>query len=146
VLAAPSPAPAVPAAPSAAPAVAVPVAPGPPQAGSTTPGPAPAAGWGEPAGAPPAAARPPALPPAPLILAPSPRQIVPGPWNTQRRSLADLANEQLRRDRKDPLAQGMEGARREDCLRGGEGNKAPVTGLLNAPSVVGRALSGNCPR
>jgi hypothetical protein len=71
--------------------------------------------------------------------------LVPGPWNTQRRSLADMANEQLRRGKpKDPLAAGMEGAAREDCLRGGtEGSER---GLLNAPSVVGRALSGNCPR
>ena len=73
--------------------------------------PAPAApGWGAPGVAPPA--RAPALPPAPLILPSSPRAIVPGPWNTQRRSLADMANEQLRRGKpKDPLEEGMEGAR-----------------------------------
>ena len=95
--------------------------------------------------APPAAARP-ALPPAPVILPPSQRQIVPGPWNTQRRSLADMANEQLRRgEAKDPLAEGMEGAARQDCLRGGD-KQGSVSGLLNAPFVVGRALSGNCPK
>jgi hypothetical protein len=130
------------------PPLTVPVAPGPPQAGSAppgaAPGPAPAPGWGAPGVAPPVTARP-ALPPAPLILPPSPRVIVPGPWNTQRRSLADMANEQLRRGKpKDPLAEGMEGASREDCLRGdGAGAER---GLLNAPAVVGRALSGNCPK
>jgi hypothetical protein len=85
------------------------------------------------------------LPPPSAILPPAPRQIVPGPWNTQRRSLADMANEQLRRDRKDPLEQGMEGAARHDCLRNG-GTEGPVTGILNAPSVIGQALSGNCPK
>jgi hypothetical protein len=87
----------------------------------------------------------PALPPAPVILPPSPRQIAPGPWNTQRRSLADMANEQLRRGKPgDSLTEGMEGAAREDCLRGG--GPGSERGLLNAPSVVGRALTGNCPR
>ena len=100
-------------------------------------------GWGAPGVAPPA--RAPALPPAPVILPPAPRQIVPGPWNTQRRSLADMANEQLRRDRKGALEEGMEGAGRTDCLH------APATqpnagGLLQLPSVVGRATSGNCPK
>jgi hypothetical protein len=90
-------------------------------------------------------ARPPALPPPPVILPPAPRQIGPGPWNTQRRSLADMANEQLRRDRKDPLAEGMEGAGRDDCLH------APATapqagGLLQLPSVAARALTGKCAR
>lgn len=85
------------------------------------------------------------LPPPARIPPPSPRQIVPGPWNTQRRSLADMANEQLRRDRKDPLAAGMEGAARRDCLRGGAPT-GPVTGLLNAPAVLGQALAGDCPK
>jgi hypothetical protein len=120
----------------------VPVAPGSPQAGSAVPVPTPAPGWGAPGVAPPAVARPPALPPAPIIT-PSPRQLAPGPWNTQRRSLADMANEQLRRQRKDPLAEGVEGAGRDDCLH------PPATapqagGLLQLPSLAGRALSGNC--
>jgi hypothetical protein len=89
-------------------------------------------------------ARPPALPPAPVILPPAPRQIVPGPWNTQRRSLADMANEQLRRGKpKDPLAEGMEGAGRDDCLHAPD-KPQQAGGLLAAPSVIGRALSGNC--
>jgi hypothetical protein len=90
-------------------------------------------------------ARPPALPPAPVILPPAPRQIVPGPWNTQRRSLADMANEQLRRDRKDPLAEGMEGAGRDDCLHA-PAREPAAGGLLQLPSVIGRGLSGGCAR
>jgi hypothetical protein len=130
---------------SQGPVIDVPVAPGSPRAGSATPVPAPGPGWGAPGVAPPAPARPP-LPPAPQILPPDTRVIAPGPWNTQRRSLADMANEQLRRGKpRDPLAEGMEGAGREDCLRGGE-KQGSVGGLLNAPSVVGRALSGNCPK
>jgi hypothetical protein len=90
-------------------------------------------------------ARPPALPPAPVILPPSPRQIAPGPWNTQRRSLADMANEQLRRERKDPLSEGMEGAGRDDCLHP-PGREPQAGGLLQLPNVVGRALGGRCAR
>jgi hypothetical protein len=71
---------------------------------------------------------------------------VPGPWNTQRRSLADMANEQLRRGKpKDALEEGMGGAARQDCLHASE-KPGAVTGLLNAPSVIGQALSGNCPK
>lgn len=103
-------------------------------------------GWGAPGVAPPAVARPPALPPAPVILPLSPRQLAPGPWNTQRRSLADMANEQLRRGKpKDPLAEGMGEAGRDDCLRAPR-NEGAAGGLLAAPSVIGRALSGNCPK
>lgn len=123
------------------------MAPGSPRAGSATPVPAPGPGWGEPGVGPPAVARPPALPPAPVILPPARPPLVDGPFRPpQRRSLADMANEQLRRGKpKDPLAEGMEGAAREDCLRGDERERA-VGGLLNAPSVLGRALSGNCPK
>lgn len=81
-----------------------------------------------------------------MILPPAPRQIVPGPWNTQRRSLADMANEQLRRGpHKDALEQGMEGAGRDDCLHA-PSRTPQAGGLLQLPSVVGRALSGNCPK
>jgi len=71
---------------------------------------------------------------------------VPGPWNTQRRSLADMANEQLRRgDRKGALEQGMEGAGRDDCLHA-PSRESPAGGLLQLPSVVGRALGDRCPK
>jgi hypothetical protein len=71
---------------------------------------------------------------------------LPGPYATPRRSLADMANEQLRRGaRKDPLAEGMEGAGQDDCLRG-PAAAGPVTGLLAAPELAARALSGRCPK
>ena len=134
----------------------VPVAPGAPQAGGAVRVPvapaAPAAGgWGAPAVAPPApavTASPPALPSAPVIL-PPPRPVpsLPGPFRTpQRRSLAEMANEQLGvRKPRDPLAEGMGAAAREDCLRG-SGTTGTVGGLLAAPALVGRAAAGDCPR
>jgi hypothetical protein len=107
--------------------------------------PGPGAGWGPPGVAP---ARPPAaLPPAPLILPRLPVPSVPGPYALpQRRSLADMANEQLRRGKpKDPLAEGMESAGRDDCLHA-PGTTATMGGLLAAPSVIGRGLGGGCAR
>ena len=81
-----------------------------------------------------------------MILPPAPRQIVPGPWNTQRRSLADMANEQLRRGQhKDALEEGMEGAGRDDCLHAPR-REPQAGGLLQLPSVVGRALGDRCPK
>ncbi|MBL0392651.1 hypothetical protein JJ685_16040 [Ramlibacter monticola] len=131
------------------PPIDAPVAPGAPQAGSATPvpAPAPAPGWGTPGVAPPAVARPPALPPAPVILPPSPLPSLQGPYRPpQRRSLADMANEQLRRGQpRDGLAEGMGEAARQDCLRG-DGRPGTVNGLLNAPAVIGQALSGTCPK
>jgi hypothetical protein len=86
------------------------------------------------------------LPPAPLILPPT-GPLLRGPYAPpQRRSLADMANEQLRRGKpKDPLAEGMEGAGRDDCLHAPE-RPGVAGGLLNAPATIGRALSGNCAR
>ncbi|MDB5861846.1 MAG: hypothetical protein JWQ76_5535, partial [Ramlibacter sp.] len=77
------------------------------------------------------------LPPAPPYLR--------GPFATpQRRSLADMANEQLRRGKpKDPLAEGMEGAGRDDCLHPPE-KQGAAGGLLALPQVAERALSGKC--
>jgi hypothetical protein len=94
--------------------------------------------------APPAPAR--ALPPAPVIL-PSPPAVSPhpGPYRIQRRSLADMANEQLRRAKKDPLAEGIEGAGRDDCLHAPK-EQGSVGGLLAAPQLVERALTGKCAR
>ena len=68
----------------------------------------------------------------------------PGPYRTQRRSLADMANEQLRRGKpKDPLAEGMENASRDDCLHAPK-QEGQVGGLLNAPAIVMRALTDKC--
>lgn len=86
------------------------------------------------------------LPSAPLILPTTPTPTLPGPYRDRRRSLADMANEQLRRGKpKDPLAEGMEGAGRDDCMHGTT-STAAVSGLLNAPSVIGRAIAGTCAR
>jgi hypothetical protein len=82
--------------------------------------------------------------PAPIVVSPFPP--LRGPYNIPRqRSLADMANEQLRRDRKSPLEQGVEDSRVDDCLH--EPSKPPMMGgLLAAPGLMGKALSGRCPK
>jgi hypothetical protein len=121
----------------------VPVQPGSPGGRGVTTVPVPVPGWGPPAVAPPAPAA--ALPPAPVILPPAP-PLHPGPYRVQRRSLAEMANEQLRRDKPtDPLADKMEGAGRDDCLRP-PSKEGALGGLLAAPALIGKALSGNCPK
>jgi hypothetical protein len=82
-----------------------------------------------------------------MLLPPTPMPLLRGPYATpQRRSLADMANEQLRRDkRKDPLAEGMEEAGRDDCLHAPE-KPGAAGGLLAAPATIGRALTGRCAR
>ena len=120
----------------------MPIAPGTPGAGTATPIAVPAPpGWGGPVAAPPRTA----LPPAP-VLAPPGLSALPGPYRTQpQRSLADMANAQLRRDRKDPLAQDVQDAGKDDCMHAS--NKAGVLGgLLAAPVVAAKALTGNCPK
>jgi hypothetical protein len=116
-----------------------------PPAGSGwgTPGPA---GGGTPGGAPSGpdagSGRPAPLPPAPVLTPAVP--LHPGPFNVQRRSLADMANAQLRRGKpRDPLAEGMEGAAVDDCLHSPAATPA-VGGLLAAPGLAARALSGRC--
>jgi len=110
----------------------------------------PGPGWGAPGVAPAAPVAParPALPPAPLILPPAIAPH-PGPYRVQRQpSLSELANAQLRRGKpKDPLAEGVEGAGVDDCLHppANSANGTPtVGGLLAAPGLVARALSGRC--
>lgn len=83
--------------------------------------------------------------PRPLLLPNLP--LLPGPYRVQpRRSLADMANEQLRRGKpRDPLAEAMQDAALEDCVRAPT-NTPTVGGLLAAPGLVARALSGRCPK
>ena len=72
----------------------------------------------------------------------------PGPFRERpQRSLSEMANEQLRRGTKprDPLSEGMEDASTDDCLHAPNGTP-PVTGLLAAPALAARALSGRCAR
>jgi hypothetical protein len=98
--------------------------------------------------APPAPAVPPAPRPPPLIL-PAPAPVIPphpGPFRLQQRSLADMANEQLRRGAKprvDPMAEGMGGAAVDDCMHAPD-KPAMLGGLLAAPGLAARALSGRC--
>ena len=98
--------------------------------------------------APPAPPVPPA--PRPPLILPAPAPVIPphpGPFRLQQpRSLADMANEQLRRGAKprvDPMAEGMDGASVDDCMHAPD--KAPTMGgLLAAPGLAARALSGRC--
>lgn len=94
--------------------------------------------------APPPAVRP-ALPPAPVLAYPPPLPTLQGPYRVQpQRSLSEMANEQLRRGRpRDPLDRAMEGAAIDDCLHGPT-NTPTVGGLLAAPGLAARALSGRC--
>jgi hypothetical protein len=90
--------------------------------------------------------RPSALPPAPLVLPPA-GPLHPGPYRVQprQRSLSEMANEQLRRGTKprDPFAESVEGAGIDDCLHAPT-NTPTVGGLLAAPGLAARALSGRC--
>jgi hypothetical protein len=57
-----------------------------------------------------------------------------------------MANEQLRRGarpRVDPMAQGMGEAAVDDCLHA-PANAPVLGGLLAAPGLAARALSGRC--
>ena len=95
-----------------------------------------------PAGVPGGAAFPAATPAAPVI---PPH---PGPFRIQqRRSLSEMANEQLRRGTKprDPMAEGMGEAALDDCLHA-PATAPTVGGLLAAPGLAARALSGRCAR
>ena len=70
----------------------------------------------------------------------------PGPFRVQpKRSLSEMANEQLRRGNKprDPLAEGMGEAAVDDCLHAPGGTPA-LGGLLAVPGLAARALSGRC--
>jgi hypothetical protein len=140
------------------PAVDVPAPASSPGSSAATPVPAaptgPGAGWGTPAPGAPGSAAPragpasPALPPA-VIVPPAPIVVPaipphPGPYRNRQRSLADMANEQLRRGKpKDPLAQGMERAAIDDCLHA-PSDTPSVGGVLAAPGLAARALSGRC--
>lgn len=72
---------------------------------------------------------------------------LPGPYREPtRRSLADMANEQLRRGKlRDPLAEGVEASRVDDCVRA-PGGTPTVSGLLTTPGLLAKALDGRCPK
>ena len=56
-----------------------------------------------------------------------------------------MANEQLRglNKRRDPFAEDVEGAGIDDCMHA-PGGTPTVGGLLAAPGLAARALSGHC--
>lgn len=60
-----------------------------------------------------------------------------------RRNLADMANDQLKRKEPDPWVDGVSGAATPDCTQP-QSATATTGGLLAAPAVVGRVLSGRC--
>lgn len=84
-------------------------------------------------------------PPLPVLVPALP--LHPGPYRIlpRQKSLAEMANEQLRRGTKprDPLAEGMREGAIDDCLHAPD--KPPMLGgLLAAPALAARALSGRC--
>ena len=95
----------------------------------------------------------PAGPSSPASAASAPRPLnlnlpyLAGPYRQQpRRSLADMANEQLNRDRKptDPFAEDMARGGKVDCTRAGR--TSTLGGLLAAPMLLGRAMNDDCPK
>jgi len=122
--------------PGAGPGSATPGSPGAGTPGGTAPGP----GSGR---AGPAPAAPAAVPPAPIVVPAIPPH--PGPYRIQRqRSLAEMANEQLRRGKpKDPMAETMEGAAIDDCLRAPT-KPGVMGGLLALPGLAAKALTDRC--
>lgn len=74
------------------------------------------------------------------------------PPNAQpRRSISEMANEQLRRDRPGKLEESIDSAKNLDCLKdvneqGGENkiNDTNTAGLMNIFSLAKRTLEGKC--
>ncbi len=56
-----------------------------------------------------------------------------------------MANEQLRREKKDPLTERMESAAVDDCLHAPK-SEQQLGGLLAVPALALKALSGRCPK
>lgn len=73
--------------------------------------------------------------------------MLPGPYRVRpQRSLADMANEQLRRGpARDPFAEAVKDAGVDDCARAPTRTET-LGGLLAAPALVARALRGDCPK
>ena len=64
------------------------------------------------------------------------------PMAVPQRSLAEMANEQLRRKPRDPFAEAMDSAGNIDCLR--EAPKGPAQGLLAIGPLLARAVDEKC--
>lgn len=59
-----------------------------------------------------------------------------------RRSLSELANDQLRRKPRDPFADAVNGAGNIDCLK--DTPEGPVQGLLAVGPLLKRAIEEKC--
>lgn len=71
-----------------------------------------------------------------------PRYIYRPPIAVPRRSLSDLANDQLRRKPRDPFAEGIEAAGNMDCLK--DTPEGPAQGLLAIGPLLKRAIEEKC--
>ena len=137
VVAAPAPAPS-----ASSPAIAVVNTP------QATPGATAAPGTGAPAsgnagqGAGPAASSGNAAQSQGLNLNLPPRYIYRPPMALPRRSLSELANDQLRRKPRDPFADAVNGAGNIDCLK--DTPEGPVQGLLAVGPLLKRAIEEKC--
>jgi hypothetical protein len=79
---------------------------------------------------------------APLNLNTPPRYIYRPPVALPRRSLSEMANEQLRRKPRDPFADGIGAAGNIDCLK--ETPDGPAQGLLAIGPLLKRAMEEKC--
>jgi hypothetical protein len=79
---------------------------------------------------------------APLNLNLPPRYIYRPPVYVPRRSLSEMANDQLRRKPRDPFAEGIEGAGNIDCLK--DTPDGPAQGLLAIGPLLKRAIEEKC--
>ena len=64
------------------------------------------------------------------------------PLATPRRSLAEMANEQLRRKPRDPFAESMDSAGHIDCAKGTP--PGPAQGLMAIGPLIQRAIEDKC--
>ena len=79
---------------------------------------------------------------APLNLNLPPRYIYRPPIVVPRRSLSDMANDQLRRKPRDPFAEGIESAGNIDCLK--DNPDGPAQGLLAIGPLLKRVIEEKC--
>ena len=78
----------------------------------------------------------------PLNLRLPPNSVYRPPLSAPRRSLADMANDQLRRKPRDAFAESMESAGAIDCLKDAPGG--PAQGLLAIGPLLQRAIEEKC--
>ena len=78
----------------------------------------------------------------PLNLNLPPRYIYRPPIAVPRRSLSEMANDQLRRKPRDPFAEGIEAAGNMDCLK--DTPEGPAQGLLAIGPLLKRAIEEKC--